>query len=268
MAQNPKEVTVSHKIAPENRAMLDWVLKSPITFRALSYLSIETHVGQPLGALYRGSVKEIIHTQPSYYGLITSVGRYTFDEYGRIERAEYRSQFPLAYHFVWSGERLVEIVGEKLSKKGQWKRKNSSKFKYNDDNTLALMNVPGDYIRFAYSQSEKLIHATRYYGGEVTMHYDDKYRLVRVNEGYSTITYHYDTAGRIVEEKEGSKSNVYEYNEQGDIISESIDVGSTSYRKNTYKYEYDAQGNWIRRIKIDSSGRPDEYAETREIIYY
>ena len=63
------------------------------------------------------------------------------------------------------------------------------------------------------------------------------------------------------------RKHTYKYDEKGNKIEENkYDRDGNLYYKLTYKYEFDAVGNWIKKTEF-KKGKPYQISE-REIEYY
>ena len=130
-----------------------------------------------------------------------------------------------------------------------------------------------------YDEKGKVIEVNMYKSDgslsyKSTYKYDEKGNQIEVNSslGYKG-TYKYDEKGNRIEdnfyESDGSLSSksTYKYDEKGNRIEDnSENLYRDLDRKWTYKYEFDKQGNWIKRI--DFRDYIPKFILEREYEYY
>lgn len=102
--------------------------------------------------------------------------------------------------------------------------------------------------------------------------YDTNGRLKEVHMGevseYPHETFEYDTKGRIIKHKvSSSETYLYTYNEHNDVVTKEITgtFGEDEDSTQTFKYTYDAQGNWVKCITYFSE---DDTKLTTRVIQY
>lgn len=101
--------------------------------------------------------------------------------------------------------------------------------------------------------------------------YDTNGRLKEVHMGevseYPHETFVYDAKGRIAKHKSPSGTYLYKYNENEDVVEKQITdtFGEDEDSTVTFKYTYDAQGNWIKCITYFAED--DTMLTTRKIQY-
>ena len=133
---------------------------------------------------------------------------------------------------------------------------------------------------YKYDSNGKMIEAIHYkYDGDLdfkeTSKWCNKGNLIERNINYSDgsskkNTYKYDDKGRKIEENSFSTNGNIEtrkfYDKGNEIESNHYNSDGSLDYKNTYKYDYDATGNWI-KIIIFENGIAKIIVE-REIEYY
>ena len=89
------------------------------------------------------------------------------------------------------------------------------------------------------------------------------------NQGQALVSkYKYDTYGRPIQYSVGIGdgelgSENYKYDAKGDVIETTAETFNGVNLKKTYKYTYDANGNWITKVSYSSSAYMNMKAETK-----
>ncbi len=88
-----------------------------------------------------------------------------------------------------------------------------------------------------------------------------KFTFIYNDKGFKIENYIYSNEDKL------EKKNTYIYDSQNNVIEEScFDSVNALLYKTEYKYEYDSQNNWIKKIKI-SEGKAISVVE-RKIEYF
>jgi len=184
----------------------------------------------------------------------------TFDEVGNLVRSEtyWKGQpYAIYEYFFLDGARVVKItnlapanegggVGPgpkappdprytfKLIYKHDNKGNRSEELKYGNDTSLR--------VRTAYL-------------------YDDKGNKV-------------ESASHLPNAKEASRRTLSSYDDKGNVVDETVYIGTNIVVKQSYTYEFDSSGNWIKRkrnARTTRDGKPfseARYADYRSITYF
>lgn len=174
--------------------------------------------------------------------------------------------------YAYSGGKLAEIVERDDMGKVALRQVST----YGDDGLVREVT---------YYDAKKAVGRTVYHydaqgRGSETIYYmaDGSKAIAPIGPclGAHRMTYEYDDKGRsarvVAYEADGAlkKSWQYSYNSKGDIAEEKRE-DSWSYETSTISYEYDLQGNWIKRIAVvkdqPKPGRSDMPPSDRSVIH-
>ncbi len=200
----------------------------------------------------KGMLQAINYFMKDEYGDHTGTVEFVYDEQGRLAR------------------RKVTITGS-ANFEG-FSQNADETFKYDDKGQLSqIIGADGQpTVTFTYNNKGQLVKKEDASYGTETYSYDGKGNLAE-KKAYSTITYTYDDQNRKIAYKDSEGGNgTYKYNEQGDLVEEyssyysemdGMDVEDTI----ACTYQYDGQGNWIKRTM---TGSDRKQTTVRKIKYY
>lgn len=217
--------------------------------------------------------------------------KYSFDNTGRYtEYTELTPKGDLSYKikYVYNAKEKTATVSyfnkeEKPTTKQIWTYNNSGQLTqmqyYSKENKadwryIYTYNTNGNRVMMESYKPDSTLYS------KTTYTFDDKgnetgYLLQTKGYANSSEKYTWDNNGNKTEERwldgknEITFRHVYVYDDNGNVIDEQVFKGQDKnfLSKATYKYEYDAKGNWIKRTKFSTDGIEFDIAE-RKIVYY
>lgn len=261
----PRQEEVSHqKIAPESRALLDWMLKEPVISAFLDYY-VPIDSWQLQEGAHRGKVKEILVATTSNGE--SSRMQYLFDKNGNIT-LERESDDDDDYYYVWSGERLQKFWKEERKERQTFVDKPNVAV-YNDQNQIVAIRdeESGEVYSITYDLQARVITCENHHRDKCELYYDESYKLIRFGRSGTLNEVVYNAQGKVT--KVSDSDRTYSYSPQGDLLEYWPGRMSPAYGSGypvSYQ-EYDAQGNWLKRVIYDSDGS-ERKRQVRKIVYY
>ncbi|MGS2727346.1 hypothetical protein ACU8DI_12115 [Psychroserpens sp. BH13MA-6] len=132
---------------------------------------------------------------------------------------------------------------------------------------ITITNIDGSVDEYKYDAAGNLI----FDDGRVYK-YDKENRLTKAIYAYETKEYFYEKEGKtlkvtiISKSPEGAlQATQIEYYENGLLVARHAKKDSD---KTLFKYEYDTQGNWIKRVETDLNGKQVHSPFVKSIIYH
>lgn len=203
-------------------------------------------------------------------GLLKEIMDYAYNMDGSIQ--------PLGLdeaRLTWSGERLE--IFDYTSRESDGRQSDEDIYKlileYNSANQAVVKSLTHNGLAkravVSYQPQERTITVLSGEGDEQdkTVHtYNEYYQLVKEED--------YDILASGAWELDEIRT--FEYNQQGDLAKTTIrrvpsQSGASYESETTYKYEYDAKGNWTKRTetykRLDYTTDIDTYVLTRRITY-
>lgn len=213
-----------------------------------------------------------------------------FDENGNsVERLDFKEDGKLFYKTEYkrnSNNQLVESIVTWPDGKPGGKTvfiydsagNNVNEIKYKPDGSLS------EHVIYKYDKNGNKIESGTKKGDTLLMHsttykYDNNGKLIQTriewkeDENYHIFTCKYDDKGRKIETNELPQDRVepfrelLKYDEHDNVIEFTSNWMASLPTHIIYNYEYDAQGNWVKKSSANYN-EPVNLIEERVIVYY
>ncbi len=228
-------------------------------------------------------------------GSVTGNMTLHYDEKGHlIELKEHNvnGTFTYTYRYDDSGNRIEEkayvnghlektkTVTYRYNKKGNIIEKiyagNISFKRYDDNGHLIEERYSPDFTSGRHCAYQKVMKRCGHSGcgaeSYCTYQYDDRGNRIKANCNGEQIIYRYDSNNNEIEESCGSPSHkpwyqsIHQYDDKNNLIKEKRIENDTIGKDRSYRYLYDKQGNWIKKITFEKD--IPQLIEERQFTYY
>ena len=165
---------------------------------------------------------------------------YRYDANNRLSEILFQDKDFLRYHYNERGN--VSGIED-----------NSGMICFNRDmngNIVSICTPDGLCTKYEYSKLNQMTSMVYPNGFKVDYEYDDVFRLSGVASDDISYNYEYNEAGKILKCSSFIADTLYDYNEAGELTS--IVYERENQILGSYKYEYDQNGNVIRKRQYNS----------------